>query len=65
MIMSNRTILVVDDEKAIRNLFGQAIRRDGYNVRTAESAEEALELLKGEKIQVISVAICGMSTCKL
>ncbi len=67
--MSNRKILVVDDEKAIRNLFEQAIRRDGYNVRTAESAEEALELLKGEKIQVMFLdlnmpGMNGIDLCK-
>ena len=69
MIMSNRKILVVDDEEAIRNLFEQAFSRDGYKVRSAESAEEALELLKGEKIQVMFLdlnmpGMNGVDLCK-
>ncbi len=67
--MSNRKILVVDDEEAILNLFEQAFSRDGYKVRTAESAEEALELLKGEKIQVMFLdlnmpGMNGIDLCK-
>ncbi len=69
MIMSNRTILVVDNEEAILNTFEQAFSRDGYKVRTAESAEEALELLKGEKIQVMFLdlnmpGMNGVDLCK-
>jgi CheY-like chemotaxis protein len=69
MIMSNRTLLVVDDEKAILNMFEQAFSLDGYKVRTAESAEEALELLKGEKIQVMFLdlhmpGMNGVDLCK-
>ena len=67
--MSNRKILVVDDEEAIRNLFEQAFSRDAYKVRTAESAEEALELLKDEKIQVMFLdlnmpGMNGIDLCK-
>jgi len=67
--MSNRTLLVVDDEEAILNMFEQAFSLDGYKVRTAESAEEALELLKGEKIQVMFLdlhmpGMNGVDLCK-
>ncbi len=69
MIMSNRKILVVDDEEAILNMFERAFSRGGYKVRTAESAEEALELLKGEKIQVMFLDLNmpemnGVDLCK-
>lgn len=69
MIMSNRKILVVDDEEAILNMFVQAFSRDGYKVRSAESAEEALELLKGDKIQVMFLdlnmpGMNGVDLCK-
>ncbi len=43
--MEERKILVVDDEELIRDLFGQVFARAGYSVGTAESAEEALEIL--------------------
>lgn len=41
-------ILVVDDEKAIRVTLGEFLRRDGYEVDTAEDARKAESLL-GEK----------------
>jgi len=67
--MINRKILVVDDEEAILNMFVQAFSRGGYEVRTAESAEEALELLKGDKIQVMFLdlnmpGMNGVDLCK-
>jgi CheY-like chemotaxis protein len=43
--MEEKKILVVDDEESIRDLFGQVFARAGYSVGTAESAEEALEIL--------------------
>lgn len=46
-------ILVVDDEAAIRELLEKALTRSGYRVRTAASAEEALEILKQESILVL------------
>ena len=49
--MSKKKILVVDDEVAIRNMFEQAFSRDGSKVRSAEDAEEALELLRVKKFR--------------
>ena len=40
-----KRILVVDDEKQIRDLFSQAFSKAGYEVTVAESAEEALEIV--------------------
>jgi len=51
--MGQNKILVVDDEKAIITLMEHAFSRAGYDVRSAGSGEEALELLKQEKIQVM------------
>lgn len=39
-----RTVLIVDDERAVRELVAGALTRAGYQVRTACSAEEALDL---------------------
>jgi two-component system nitrogen regulation response regulator NtrX len=39
-----RRVLVVDDERGIRAALGQLLEYEGYTVRTAESAMEALEL---------------------
>ena len=67
--MENKKILVVDDEEAIRDSFQQAFSSVGYTVKCAESAEEALEALKEENIQVLFLDLklpemTGMDLCK-
>lgn len=61
--MVGKKVLVVDDEKSIRELMETAFTRFGYVVRTGESAEEALEILKDEKILVmfLDLKLPGMS----
>ena len=44
--MSEKKILVVDDEQMIRDVFAEAFGRAGYAVQTEESAEEALEIMR-------------------
>jgi len=63
----NPTILIVDDEKAILHMFSLAFSKKGYQVRSAESAEEALELLKLEKIHVmfLDLNLPGMNGIEL
>ncbi|MBW1794006.1 MAG: response regulator [Deltaproteobacteria bacterium] len=63
----NNTILVVDDEEAIRNLLERAFTKAGYTVHSAESGEEALEILKQENIQVmfLDLKLPGMSGVEL
>lgn len=51
--MSEKKILIVDDEKAILNLLKQAFSRAGFEVTPAESAEEALKVLEQEEIYVM------------
>lgn len=43
--MTENRVLVVDDEEQIRDIFGMAFERAGYDVQTAASAEEALEIM--------------------
>ena len=62
------TILLVDDEEAIRGFAQQALMKFGYKVFTAASGEEALELYS-EKSDVIDIVITdigmpGMGGCK-
>lgn len=63
----NRTILVVDDEKSIRDLMGEAFRGAGYEVFTAASGEEALKLLKKHHVQVmfLDLKLPGMNGVEL
>ena len=46
MNMSNKTILIVDDEDQIRDAFKRAFERVGYSTHVAENGEAALEVLK-------------------
>ena len=50
-----KTILIVDDEQAIRKMFEAAFNNAGYSVTLAESAEEALEILKDNKMHTIRI----------
>ncbi|MCR2745188.1 response regulator transcription factor [Limnobacter parvus] len=37
-----KTVMLLDDARSIRSLFGEVIRQAGFNTQTASSAEEAL-----------------------
>lgn len=43
--MTDKSILLVDDEKAILDMYSMAFSRAGYSVQTAESAELAIEIM--------------------
>lgn len=46
-------ILVVDDEKDIRELLEINLKNEGYNVFKAENGEEALKILENEEIHLV------------
>ncbi len=46
--MAHETILVVDDEKEIRNLITIYLKNEGYKVLQAGDGEEGLRLLENE-----------------
>ena len=62
-----RKILVVDDEMSVRDLFEDAFCDIGYDVRSAEGAEQALDILKEEYIDVIflDLKLFGMNGIEL
>ncbi len=55
--MSKETILVVDDEKEIRDLITIYLKNEGYEVLQAGDGEESLELLKKNEVHLIVLDI--------
>jgi len=53
--MSQETILLVEDEPAVRQLFATALTRAGYRVYEARNGEEAVKLFDahGESIDLL------------
>jgi DNA-binding NtrC family response regulator len=56
-MLKKTRILVVDDELSIRISLGDWLRRDGHRVEVAESAEQALEMLKAQSFDLLIVDI--------
>ena len=61
------TLLVVDDEEAIRNALRKFLAQQGYEVATASSGEEALEILRRQRItgMLLDVNMPGISGVEL
>ena len=55
--MQNLTVLIIDDEPALRQILGNAVGRAGYQVLLAENGTQALEILARENIDV---AVCDI-----
>ena len=53
----SETILLVDDERAIRKVAGRTLANSGYTVFKAQSGEEALEILEREKERIQGVVL--------
>lgn len=60
---SDIRLLVVDDEVALRSLLAEVLTDDGFNVRTAESGEDALSQFEKEPADIIlsDMSMPGMS----
>ncbi len=48
-----QTILIVEDEKSIRDVLKLNLQMDSYEVLTADNGVEAIELIKDQKIDLI------------
>ena len=51
------TVLLVDDELAIREVAGSILRRRGYHVRTAKDGQEALSFYQRQPDQIQAVIV--------
>lgn len=67
--MKEKKILIVDDEVSICSLYTEAFAKKGYTVTSANSAEDALDILKNESFQVMFLdlnlpGMNGVDLCK-
>ena len=56
----NKTVLVIDDDDILRNTLSNGLRKDGFNVITAQSAENASDVLN--RISVDAIILDRMMT---
>jgi DNA-binding response OmpR family regulator len=66
--MIKKSILVVDDEPSIRFAFTKMFATAGYEILTAESAEEALQIMSSTPVPVLFLdlnlpAMNGLDLC--
>jgi two-component system KDP operon response regulator KdpE len=67
--MQDQTILIVDDEPQIRRVMRTTLTSQGYSVVEAKSGEEALDLIRRERADLIILdvnlpGISGLETCR-
>ena len=55
--MTNKQILIVDDEPIVRESIRDWLKDAGYEVATAETGEEALEMMKKQDFSVLILDI--------
>lgn len=65
----NKKILIVDDEKAIVDILNHNLKKDGYSTLQAYDGEEALDVFKKEKPDLVLLDVMlpkmdGFSVCK-
>ena len=51
------TVLVVDDDRAVREVLSAVLREEGYGVRHADSADAALQMMRGDDLPLV---LCDM-----
>jgi DNA-binding response OmpR family regulator len=66
--MSNATILVVDDESQIRRVLRSTLSSHGYDVVEAKDGQEAIEMVLGERPDLILLDVnmpgmIGLEAC--
>src|ERR1700752_1029298 len=67
--MSTPTILVVDDEPQIRRVMRTTLSSNGYSVVEARSGEEALDVMRAERPELVLLDVnmpgkSGLDTCR-
>jgi len=53
VVKGKESILVVDDEPALLEWMSEVLGQQGYHVQCADNAEQALEILKNKKVDLL------------
>jgi DNA-binding response OmpR family regulator len=66
----SQTILIVDDEKTLRETVAHLLEREGYRVVSAGDGREALEVFRAERPDVVLLdlmlpELSGMEVCRI
>ena len=63
MSQLRKSILVVDDNKGVRNLMAELLEREGHRVLTAADARAAMDIAFGSRLDLLvtDVGLPGMS----
>ena len=57
--MSERnSVLIIDDDRMVRQLLQSTLSRKGFDVYTAEDGQEGLEKARTEKYDLIILVVC-------
>jgi DNA-binding NtrC family response regulator len=57
MEKQKKSILIIDDDKSILNIFTRILQKQGYNTDTAETGQEALEKLQANAYDLALVDV--------
>ena len=52
------TVLIVEDDQDLRESLTAALRDEGYNVISAQDADEAIASVKAHKVNIVFMDIC-------
>jgi DNA-binding NtrC family response regulator len=66
-VKRKKSILVVEDDKAIREIFKEILKKEGYVVETAETGQEAIEKSKVKfyNLALLDIKLPNMEGTKL
>ena len=56
-----KRVLIVDDDPAQRRILEESIRRLGYETKTAQGGEQALQILEGTERPSISLVLLDLA----
>jgi CheY-like chemotaxis protein len=48
-----KSVLIIEDEAAIRRVLTRVLERVGFTVRTAENGDDALQQLRAEEVDIV------------